>query len=378
MAAATSRAVLLFVVVVAGAFAPRPVPADDTPGAPAWLGETTVNGFFEGSYGYDFNRPLSGTNYLHVFDFDDNTFKADVFELVLQHAAAKPRESGFRVDLAAGGSIPRVSAAAGLFRDAFGEAQDFDLQQAYVSWVAPIGSGLKLDFGKFVTPAGYEVIEGYDGWNDNASRSLLFGFAIPFTHVGARASATFSSRASAMLMVVNGWDVARDNNTSKTVGLQLTLTPVAPLTVYLTGMSGPEEAGDDSDLRNLLDAVAVWKPSSRLTLAANGDWATENNAAPGGTDAKWSGVAGYVRVGLGKSTAVTVRGEYFADPDGVRTGVAQFLNEFTITPEIRLSRNLLVRVDGRIDRSNLEVFDKQGTSIEKTQPTVLFSAVYAF
>lgn len=364
-------------MVVAGAFAPRPAPAEDAT-APTWMSETTVNGFFEGSYGYDFNRPLSGTNYLRVFDFDDNTFKADVFELVLQHAAAKPRESGFRVDLAAGGSIPRVSAAAGLFRDSFGQAQDFDLQQAYATWVAPVGSGLKLDFGKFVTPAGYEVIEGYDGWNDNASRSLLFGFAIPFTHVGVRASETFSPRVSAMVMVVNGWDVARDNNRSKTVGGQLALTPVAPLTLYVTGMSGPEESGNDSNLRNLLDAVAVWKPSSRLTLGANGDWATEENGVAAGTDAKWSGVAGYVRVGLCKSSAVTVRGEYFADPDGVRTGVAQFVNEFTVTPEMRLSPNLLVRVDGRIDRSNVAVFDKQGTSIEKTQPTVLFSAVYAF
>ena len=363
--------------MVAGAFAPRPAAAEEATGAPGWLAETTVHGFFEGSWGYDFNRPLSGTNYLRVFDFDDNTFKADVFELVLQHAAAKPRESGFRVDLAAGGSIPRVSAAAGLFRDSFGQAQDFDLQQAYATWVAPIGSGLKLDFGKFVTPAGYEVIEGYDGWNDNASRSLLFGFAIPFTHVGARASATFSSRVSAMFMVVNGWDVARDNNTSKTVGLQLALTPVAPLTVYLTGMSGPEQAGSNSALRNLFDGVAVWKPSSRLTLVANGDVANEKTGY-GGTEVTWSGVAGYVRVGLCRSSAVTVRGEYFADPDGVRTGVAQFVNEFTVTPEVRLSPNLLVRVDGRIDRSNVAVFDKEGTSIEKNQPTVLLSAVYAF
>lgn len=378
MAAAGRRAALLLVVVVAGAFAPRPVHADDTPGVPAWLSETTVNGFFEGSYGYDFNRPLSRTNYLHVFDFDDNTLKADVFELVLQHAAAKPHESGFRVDFAAGGSIPRVSAAAGLFRDAAGDAQDFDLQQAYATWVAPIGSGLKLDFGKFVTPAGYEVIEGYDGWNDNASRSLLFGFAIPFTHVGARATATFSPRASAMVMVVNGWDVARDNNTSKTVGMQLALTPVAPLTVYLTGMSGPEETGDNTHLRSLLDAVAVWKPASRVTLVANGDWATEEVAAPLGEEANWSGVAGYARLGVTHSFAVTVRGEYFADPDGVRTGTAQFVSEFTITPEVRLSPNLLVRLDGRRDLSNLEVFDKRGKVLTTSQPTVLFSAVYAF
>ena len=182
-----------------------------------------------------------------------------------------------------------------------------------------------------------------------------------------------------MVMVVNGWDVARDNNTSKTVGLQLALTPVAPLTVSVTGMSGPEETGNNSDLRNLLDAVAVWKPSSRMTLVANGDWATEKNGDVTATkDAKWSGVAGYLRVGLCRSAAVTVRSEYFADPDGVRTGTAQFVNELTITPEVRLSPNLVVRVDGRRDWSNLEVFDKRGKVLTTSQPTVLFSAVYGF
>jgi hypothetical protein len=33
---------------------------------------------------------------------------------------------------------------------------------------------------------GYEVGEGPDGYNDNASHSFLFGWAIPITHTGLR------------------------------------------------------------------------------------------------------------------------------------------------------------------------------------------------
>ena len=379
MAAASDRGALILIAVLAGArtFAPPAASAEgDAAAPPAWLSETNVDAFVESSWGYNFNRPAARTNQFHVFDFDDNTFKLDVFELVLQKAAAAPRETGFRVDVAMGGSIPRVSAAAGLFRDGLGVAQDVDLQQAFVTWVAPIGSGLKLDLGKFVTPAGYEVIDGYDGWNDNASRSLLFGFAIPFTHTGARATATLSPRVSAMVMVVNGWDVATDNNTSKTVGAQVVLTPAKTLAITLTGIAGPERA--EGDLRTLGDGVVTLDVSPRLRLAVNGDWGTEQHAAAGGADAKWSGAAAYVRFGASSSHMLTVRGEFFADPDGVRTGVAQHLAEVTVTPDVRLSDHLRLRVDGRLDRSNRRVFDKEGTEIVKSQPTVLVSAAYAF
>jgi len=139
---------------------PTPTPAATpapTP-APKWYDEIAVNGFVTASYSYNANRPESGTNQFRVFDFDDNTFKVDGAELVLQKAVSKPGETGFRVDAVAGGSIPRVSAAAGLFRDSTGKAQDFDLQQAFVSWIAPVGSGLRFDVGKYVTHLGYEVI----------------------------------------------------------------------------------------------------------------------------------------------------------------------------------------------------------------------------
>jgi hypothetical protein len=345
--------------------------------APVWLGQVSLNGFLSSSYSYNFNHPSSGTNQFRVFDVQDNTFQLDVFELVAQKAVAKPRDSGFRVDLTVGSSIPHVTASAGLFRDETGRAEDIDVQQAYASWIAPAGSGVRLDFGKFVTHCGYEVIQGYDGWNDNATRSLLFGFAIPFAHLGARASYTFSPHATLVAMVVNGWDVARDNNHSKSVGAELALTPATPVTIYLNGLWGPERSGNDGDPRTLLDVVATLKAGGRLTLGANADWGTDQNAVAPGEDAAWSGAAGYVRLTVTPSFALVARGEYFDDRDGVRTGVAQSLSEFTVTPELRLTEHLLVRGDARVDHSNHHVFEKdQGLS--QSQPSVLLDVIYSF
>jgi hypothetical protein len=271
--------------------------------------------------------------------------------------------------------VPRVSAAAGLFRDTSGAA-DIDLQQALLSYLAPLGSGLRVDLGKFVTHFGYEVIEGYDDWNDNVTHSFLFGFAIPFTHTGLRASYAFSSRVSVLGMVVNGWDVARDNNRSKSVGGQLALTPTPPLSIVVSTMWGPERANQESDPRTLLDLVSTWKPDARLTLGVNADWGSEPGAVTPNQTAHWDGVATYARVQASRF-ALSARAERFWDHDGARTGFAQRLSEITLTPEWRLTPHLLARSDLRADRSTRDAFEKE-SGVSLTQTTVLLQALYSF
>jgi hypothetical protein len=348
--------------------AATPVP---TP-APKWYDEITVNGFLSASYSYNTNRPASGTNQFRVFDFDDNTFKVDVAELVLQKAVSKPGETGFRVDAEAGSSIPRVSASYGLF-----QGQDFDLQQAFVSWIAPVGSGLRFDVGKFVTHHGYEVIEGYDGYNDNATRSFLFGFAIPFTHTGVKASYTFSDQISAMLMLANGWDNARDNNSSKSVGGQLTWTASKTVTVVANYMWGPERTNVNRDARSMGDVNAQWKVTDRTVLTVDAVYGTEPNAVTQGETAMWNGIVGYARFGLSDTFALILRGELFNDRDGARTGVAQKLKAVTLTPEVKVSPHFVVRADLRVDWSNVDVFEKK-EGFASTQPTGLLNAIYTF
>src|SRR5262249_1637275 len=77
--------------------------------------------------------------------------------------------------------------------------------------------------------------------------------------VGGGAWCGFSPRGTAMGAMVNGWDVARDNNGSKSVGGQIALTPVAALSIIINGMWGPEQAGNDRDPRTLWDGVVIFK-----------------------------------------------------------------------------------------------------------------------
>lgn len=377
---------LLISIVAAGAgFGPPPVAFGEEAGAAPtpWWQSISLNGLASGSYGYNFNRPPSRTNGLRVFDADDNTFKIDVIELAVQRPTPNPGDAGFRLDLTAGGSIPHVAAAAGLFRDADGKAGDIDMHQAYVSYLARVGRGLRLDLGKFITPMGYEVIDGYDGYNDNATRSILFGYAIPFTHTGVRASYPLGDRVSGTLYLVNGWDNATDNNRDKSMGAQLGVTPCAEFSAYANALYGDERGGEVEHGRLVLDGVATWKPAPRVSIGLNVDYGREQHAAPtdGGPEdapaATWSGGAFYVRYGLSDRLALIARGETFEDPDGVRTGVAQRLDELTLTPELKVTSSLLLRADLRYDHSDAMVFETDG-GLKDHQTTVLVNALVTF
>jgi len=359
---------MLSVAATAGAQTATPPPA-------GWLDDLKVNAFLSSAYSYNGNRPATGATSYRVFDFNDNSFNLDVAELVVQIAPSKPRDAGFRLDFAAGNSIPRIS------KTQDQTATQFDLQQAFASYIAPIGSGLRFDAGKYVTHMGYEVIEGYDGYNDNYSRSTLFGYAIPFTHTGLKASYAFSARVAAMIEVVNGWDLLGDNNRSKSLGAQLSLTPVTPLTVLLNWIGGAEIESDNHTRRDVFDVILIFKPAKALTLGVNGDYGIERgtSAVNPGANATWKGIAGYASVAVTEKFAIALRGETFQDDDGLRlgTGTRTTLSEATITPAYKLSDHVVLRGEVRFDKANQPILANRAGLAEK-QTTVGANVIFVY
>lgn len=355
------------VIVVAPPPPPVPEPA---PAPTPWYQAISINAFVSVGYSYNMNRPPMAVNTLRVFDTTHEAATIDVAELVIQRAVGEPGDAGFRFDLVAGSAIPHLSAASGLFRDSMtGVAYDFDLQQAIASYIAPIGSGLRFDAGKFTSPAGAEVIEGYDGFNDHYSRSLLFGYAVPFTHTGIRISYPFSDRVSATLFGINGWDVVRDNNGAPSYGAQLTILPVSDVTIAATYLGGPERTGDDRVLRHLGDLVASWKLNPQVVLTTNLDYGKDGGQ-------RWYGAAAYLRLDLARRFTVALRGERFWDLDGARTGTAQRLWETTLTTAFRLATGFTFRLELRYDHSGQPVFAAFDGD-RRFQLTIAANAVYA-
>jgi hypothetical protein len=352
-------------VSAAAAFAEDPKPAaisaDDLKKA---LGMSL---YFQGGYTYNANASTGDFNDLRVFDKKANSFMLDLAEIVF---AKDPTASaiGYKVKISAGETAKYIHSA-GMVSSAGDDP--FDITEAYMSYTAPVGKGLRIDFGKFVTYHGAEVIEAID--NPNYSRSFLFNYAIPFTHTGVKAGYTFSDTVSASLHIVNGWDNSTDNNSGKTLGLSIGLTPSEKISGYINYMTGPEKNDNTRDNRSLLDLVATIKPIKPLSFILNYDYGQEDHSTLSGGTATWSGIAGIVKYDFSDTYSLAVRGEYFDDQDGVRTLTAQKLTEITVTPEIRTASGLILRPEYRHDSSDKSSFDN---STKKSQDTVALGAMY--
>jgi len=348
-----------------------------TPAAPATnplaqvLGSTSLSGFVDTYYGYNFNQPKSQTSGLRAFDAPSNQFALNLIEINLDKPPdATNSRLGFHLGFGFGQAMNVVNSTdpAGL-----GFAQY--LKEAYISYLAPVGKGLQVDVGKFVTPHGSEVIETKDNWN--YSRGLLFLYAIPFYHYGARAKYSFNDKYSLTGFMVNGWNNIYDNNTGKTYGATFGWNPSKKISIAQGYMAGPETIGTNAHWRQLSDTVVTISPTSKLSTTVNFDYGRGDRIAGVARPVFWTGVAGYVRYALNERSAVAGRYEYYNDHDGFTTGTAQHLHEFTGTFQQIVAHHLITRLEYRHDFSNRPVFSK-GTDPVLGQNTLTAGVVYTF
>jgi hypothetical protein len=373
---ASGALALLAATVAHAADAPAPAAA---PGLGAVLESSgvTLSGYLDASYSH-----LSGEGFFtsgtanRVFDTQKSGFS-------LQQAAInigyQPKEGfGAFVNLTAGNDADIIASY-----DLAGRNSKFDVTQAYAQYA---GSSYTIIGGKFVTLAGAEVIASPS--NPNFSRSILFGYAIPFTHTGVRTTITATDTLSLVLGINNGWDALKDTNTAKTVEVGATFAPVKAFTLVVDGYFGKERVGGlvstgQEGQRSLVDVVATYNATDSLTFILNYDYGKQDNAVEtegGLADAKWSGLAGYVNYAINDQWKVSLRAEYLDDKDGYRTGVVQKWKEVTGTVAFMPAKPVELRLEVRADSSDGETFVKSLASetVSKNQQSVALQALYKF
>jgi hypothetical protein len=297
-----------------------------------------------------------------TFDIHHNSFTANLAEVEIEKVPDRGG-IGFKVDLAFSDTqdiiVDTIQSAHGIHA---ASAFDKNFQHASISYVAPVGSGLRFDVGKFVTHNGGETITSIK--NRNFSHAFFYTYAIPFQDSGLRVNYAFSPKVYGELYLLNGWNVTSDNNTGKTIGTSLGLTPSPKLSVYANYLGGPEHTDSNDDWRHLGDFQVIFLPVSTLQLMVNLDVGTDKNALGPGADASWGGVTFYVRPTVRERFFPTLRLEYFDDPDGFATGVAQTLWGVTFTGDVRVGpqdgfAKVLVRPELRYDKSDADFFSRE-------------------
>lgn len=322
-----------------------------------------------------------------TFDVHNNSFSLELAELEVEKVPGMGGV-GFKFDMAFGDTqdiiVDTIKARIGV-QEATDFISDFDktFQHASVGYVAPVGRGLRFDMGKFVTHIGGETIAGIK--NNNFSHAFFYTYAIPFQDTGIRINYSWTDTFYTELYVLNGWNVTTDNNSGKTIGPSIGWT-FGPFSWYLNYLAGPEQANNNSNLRQLID-TQLFLSLGALNLALNYDMGTEENALDTdgdgvADDVSWNGITGWVRYRVTEAFEPSLRVEWYNDEDGFTTGLKQKLTGITLTLNYRLGQgadHILVRPEYRYDRSDEKFFSKDDEArSEKTQQTVGINFVYYF
>jgi hypothetical protein len=304
---------------------------------------------------FDFNDPASNIITLHSLDPDHLSDNLDLAQL----AASRPSDGwipGFGLKLDVGRIAHRIKSDWNdngvLARGDTFEHSDFDVQDAYLTWAIPEGepaAGLSLKAGKFATLLGAEVIEPWG--NYNFSRSFLFGYAIPFTNTGALLTYPITDKLSVTGGAVTGWDEVSDANNGWTGMGNVTYVVNDQVTLAGNGIYGPEQLTNVGNKRGVGDLIATIKPVDKFTLLLNYDYGHEEGAI-GNASAQWQGFSAVGNYDLTDRWSAALRGEWFEDTNGTRTGLRQTLWETTVTAKYLVTQHFSTRLEYRHDESN--------------------------
>lgn len=324
------------------------------------------------AFQWSFNEPADFKIPLRSMDNWHSRYFVGLWQLTLAYNDAPDlNEFGGLVQLDAGRIARRIKSdwnGSGVVPDAEWEFKEVELQQAYLVYNVPIGNGLTLKGGKFVTLLGAEVIEPW--LNPNWSRSYLFGLAVPFTHVGGLATYPITDMVSVTVGGVIGWDNVEDNNSSPSITGQIAISPNDRVALYVNGIYGPEQtcfpepgafqSGCNRNKRGVVDVVGNFKLTDDLGFILNFDWGSEDEASVvnPGRHSTWVGAAGILTYQITDRFSTALRGEWFEDAQGSRTGVQQELWEITLDFKAMLSEYIYTRVEYRHDESDEPVFLK--------------------
>jgi TolA-binding protein len=349
--------------------------ADDRETLDFWR-DTTINLTVDGYYAYNFNHPRGGINLLRAYDVLSNSFSLNQAAVIFERApnVEAGRRFGARLDLQFGQATETLQGSAvnelrpQVYRH---------IWQAYGTYVAPVGKGLTVDFGKFASSLGYET--NYTKDNFNYSRSFFFLF-LPFYHLGFRAKYPVNDQLTLLYHLVNGAQQSEDFNgfksqhvgvvvkPSKRFSTQINyyfgreqrvrtsiLNPTFPILPTQPGLSPFEIRPVRNGRLNILDAYATFNVTDKLTFALEGDYVI-NRVFDFSPPTLVTGGVAYARYQFTPHFAMAGRFEYLSDRDGLFSGVFQALKEHTLTAEYKFGEGFLLRGEYRRDWSNIPFF----------------------
>ena len=235
---------------------------------------------------------------------------------------------------------------------------DVLVQQGYVSM--KLGT-FTVDFGRFYTPAGFEVFDGNANWM--YSKGLLFNFAVPTAHEGVRAAMPLTETLTLTGTLANGsdlWtnDVGLSESPYKTGIASLGYTKDATFAAVNVLVSKDPVSTEDAFQ---VDVVAS-QGYGALSIALQGDYGTLGSS-------DFFGVGAWGKFALEGGLELVGRFEYYSDKDGLRLSstdaggaLAEDALSLTVGANYPVGSNAALKAEVR--------YDKAGSAIYRTEDSL--------
>lgn len=350
-----------------------------------------ISGFIDTGYVWSSNHPGNGSNISgRYFDKDNNQFNVNNFHIAIE----KPEKDwgiGFKVsgDFGRYGELLHEATQWNSTGARFCCGPSAELREAYLSTTIPLGAGIAVKGGLFVTPHGTEVLNAPGAYNDNISRSFAFNYGVPLRHLGMMFSYPFHKTITASLGVVTGWDNPHDNNSAPSGMIGVNYTPSDAFGLASNLMVGPEQRHNTGRQRVTWSNVATIKPVDPLTILLEytlGGESSVSTPTSSKEDAYWHALAAIASWGWTDRFTTALRGEVFFDNQAARTfGLSATtpqnnvtLGELTLTGSYKFTKMLMGRAELRQDWANHPVYQKGRSGADSNQTTLGMQLLYTF
>lgn len=305
----------------------------------------TISGFVDTAY---YNEP----------DSETSSFSLDQIEVDIEKTVEDV--GGLRLDLQ---YLPG------------NETGDDYMEQGYI-WL-DLG-GITLTAGKFNAPIGFELLDPNDMYQ--YSHAMVFDYGLPTNLIGLMVSGDVGMIDYAVY-AVNGWDNNGDDNTDKTFGLRIGLTPMEGFNVGVSYITGAEGAEEPATL-TVIDVDLTITMIENLTIGGEYNMGTAEGGslANPGDDATWIAFLVMVNYAFTDKMAITLRYDAFIDEEGAVFGAGEeeTRNAITVSPSYAIGDGFGVLAEYRLTTSDLEVYSDSDGNAKDSVGEFALEFTYSF
>lgn len=312
----------------------------------------TVTGYVETYYSYDFNKP--GNNDRPGFFYSHN--RHNEFNLNLGFIKAAYSNDRVRATFAV---------ATGTYMSANYSAEPGTLKNIYEANAGVKLSSKKnlwLDAGVLPSHIGFESAIAKDCWT--LTRSILAENS-PYFETSAKLTYTTDNNKWVLsALALNGWQKIRrlDGNSLMSFGAQVQYKPTETLLLNYSNFVGTDKPDSARTMRYFNNFYAIFNATEKLGVTLGLDLGTQQQFNGSEKMYTWYSPVIIAKYTVNNHWAVTGRGEYYRDKNGViiNTGLPGGFDTagFSVNVDYSPVSNAVIRLEVRTLNSKNDIFVK--------------------